>query len=63
MVEPKASMSFEKRRRAMLNHITSKAKHNSIKKEIPFLNEDVPEFIRSFNEFEKESQNVHFVVK
>lgn len=63
MVEPKASMSFEKRRKAILNHINSKTKNDSIKKQVPFLNEDVPKFIKFFNDFEKESQDIHFIVK
>ena len=63
MQEPRASMSFEKRRRAMLDHIASVAKSNSIKKEISFLNEDAPNFIRAFNEFEKESQGIQFIAK
>lgn len=63
MSEPKASMSFEKRRKAMLSHITSVTKGNSIKREISFLNEDAPKFIRAFNAFEKESQEIQFIAK
>jgi len=63
MGEPRASMSFEKRRRAMLNKITAGTKQSSIKKEVPFLNEDVPNFIEAFNRFEKESQSVNFIAK
>lgn len=63
IVEPRASMSFEARRKAMLNHINCKTKQVSIKTEVPFLNEDAPIFIKNFNDFEKESQSVNFIVK
>jgi hypothetical protein len=59
---PRVMMSFEKRRRVLLNRMTSRAKGQTVEKVIRFQNDDVPQFLRSLDRFEKESRKVRLVV-
>lgn len=63
MRKPRAKMSFKESRKALLAQMTSKAKGETQEMVIRFQNEDVPNFLKELNNFEKESRKARFVVK
>ena len=60
---PQVTMSFEQRRKVLLNRMTAHAKGQTVKKVIRFQNDDVPQFLRGLERFEKESRRSRLVVK
>jgi hypothetical protein len=60
---PKATMSFEQSRKALLTRMTEKSTRQVVQHEIGFNNEDVPQFLETLEKFQKESKKHHFVVK
>ena len=59
----KVTMSFEKRRKALLNRMSSKASGQPVSKVIRFRNNDVPNFLRGLDKFESASRKVRLVIK
>jgi hypothetical protein len=59
----RASMSFEEKREALLKAATSCSEGQGVSKRVPFPNNDVPEFLRQFRQFEAESRKVRVVAR
>lgn len=63
MKKIKVKMSFEESRKAILAQMTSNAKGQTQEKTIHFRNNDVPEFLRNLDDFEKQSRKNSITVK
>lgn len=59
----KVKMSFEQSRKAILTQMTSNARGKTQERTIPFLNDDVPNFLRNLDSFEKQSRKNSITVK
>lgn len=60
----KANMPFEERRKAMLDNMSARANSGSIEeKTIHFQNDDVPNFLKELDEFEKRSRETLLIAK
>jgi len=55
-------MSFKQGRRELLVKMAAKAGNQTIRKVIPFRNDDVPNDLRELAKFEKASRHVNLVV-
>jgi hypothetical protein len=58
----KAPMSPEQRRKQLLVKVTARSRGGTIKKVIPFRNNDVPNFLAELDRFEEESAKADLVV-
>ena len=56
-------VSFDERRRATLDHMASISVGDSVEMTIRFKNNDVPEFLKRLDDFEKESEKTDFVLE
>jgi hypothetical protein len=56
-------MTFEQNRKALLIQMTSKTKAKTEERIIQFRNQDVPEFLKSLDEFEEKSRKSSIIVK
>lgn len=63
MKKIKVKMSFEQSRKAILTQMTSNARGETQERTIPFLNDDVPNFLRNLDSFEKQSRKNSITVK
>ncbi len=59
----RASMSFEEKREALHKTATSRSQGQRVTKQVPFPNEDVPEFLRQYRQFKEDSRNVRVVAR
>ncbi|MFH0818849.1 MAG: hypothetical protein V1898_02545 [Patescibacteria group bacterium] len=55
--------SLEEARTALLCELIKNSKEPVITKTVPFINNDVPEFLKRLDQFKKESEKVIIVVK
>ncbi len=54
--------TFEQSRKALLTSMSARSRKPLIRKVIPFLNDDVPKYLRELDKFEQQSRNAnHFV--
>ena len=58
----KVTMSFEQGRKELLVKMSSRSRKPTIKKVIPFLNDDVPNYLRELDKFEERSRQASLVV-
>ena len=58
----KALVSFEQSRKALLTRMAARSRKPVIRKVIPFLNDDVPKYLRMLDEFEQQSRRANLVV-
>ncbi len=63
MSKPRAKMSFDESRKALLTQMSSKAKGKAQEKVIHFINDDVPKFLKDLDDFEKQSRKSRLIVK
>ena len=59
----RATMSFEDKRRALLLAASEGSQEKGVIKEVPFTNEDVPDFLEQLRRFQRESRKAHIVAK
>ena len=59
---PKRRRTFEEGREDLLVTASAQAKGSPVTKVIRFRNDDVPEFLKRFNEFEKRSRKARIPV-
>jgi hypothetical protein len=59
----KKVVSFETSRKALRVGLVAHSKGKETEKVIPFANNDVPDFLRKFNEFEGRSRQTYLMVK
>jgi len=59
----RATMSFEEKREALLKAATSRSQGKSVSKQVPFANNDVPEFLRQYRQFKEDSRKVRVVAR
>ena len=58
----KVTMSFEQGRKELLVKMSSRSRKPTIKKVIPFRNDDVPNYLRELDKFEERSRQANLVV-
>jgi hypothetical protein len=59
----KATETFELSRKALLASMSARSRKPVIRKVIPFLNDDVPKYLRELDRFEQQSRNANLVVR
>jgi hypothetical protein len=59
----RATMSFEEKREALLKAATSRGQGQGVCKQVPFPNNDVPEFLRQYRQFKEDSRKVRVVAR
>ena len=59
----KGSISVEASRKALLAHLKKKCKGTTITKEVPFINDDVPQYLKVLARLEKSSRKCTIMVK
>ena len=59
----RATMSFEEKREELLRAATSRSRGQGVSKQVPFTNNDVPEFLRQYRQFKEESRKVRVVAR
>jgi len=59
----KATETFELSRKALLASMLARSRKPVIRKVIPFLNDDVPKYLRELDRFEQQSRNANLVVR
>ena len=59
----RATMSFEEKREALLKAATSRSQGKGVSKQVPFANDDVPEFLRQYRQFKEDSRKVRVVAR
>jgi hypothetical protein len=62
MSRPKATMSFEKGRKALLQRMSAKSASRVVRT-IRFRNQDVPKFLKNLDRFERASRKSRLVAK
>jgi hypothetical protein len=59
----KITKTFEQSRKALLARMSARSRKPAVKKVIPFLNDDVPKYLRELDNFEQQSRNADLVVR
>ena len=60
---PRVTMSFEKTKKHLLKRMISKKSGETVEQVVPVRNDDVPEFLRNLDEFEKQSKKCRVMVR
>ena len=59
----RATMSFEDKRRALLDAATQNSGGKGISQEVEFADNDIPEFLKQWKKFQAESRKVRILAK
>jgi hypothetical protein len=63
MPSSKTKKTFEENRQELLVRMTAKADGDAEQRVVPFQNDDVPEFLKSLEEFEAQSRKTSIRIK
>lgn len=55
--------SIDNDRKALMKEITSQDNSKVVTKTVPFQNNDVPNYLEKYNEYEKRCENIKFKLK